>query len=167
MIENICEESVFERVYHQQVDSLRNFLYYKCGNLQMAEDLTHDAFSKLWESCAKVAFQKAKSFVFTIGNNMFLNKVKRDKVILKFENAQPANSEVHDPHFLMEEQEFQQKLETAISNLPETQREVFLMNRIDKMKYREIADLLNISVKAVEKRMHLALKSLKAIHDKI
>jgi RNA polymerase sigma-70 factor (ECF subfamily) len=63
----------------------------------------------------------------------------------------------------MEESEFQNRLEQAIGNLSEKQRQVFLMSRIEKMKYSEIAEVLEISVKAVEKRMHLALLSLKEI----
>ena len=50
-----------------------------------------------------------------------------------------------------------EKLENTISALPEKQREVFLLNRIEKKKYKEIALHLDISVKAVEKRMHQAL----------
>jgi len=50
---------------------------------------------------------------------------------------------------------------TAIQNLNETQRVAFLMHRIDKKKYAEIAEELNISVKAVEKRIHLALLQLR------
>ena len=49
----------------------------------------------------------------------------------------------------------------VIANLSEKQREVFLLNRIEKKKYKEIAEMLGISVKAVEKRMHGALKSLR------
>ena len=146
---------------------LRNYLYYKSGNQQLAEDLTHDAFSKLWENCAKVVFDKAKTYVYTIGKNLFYNQVKRKKVILKFEKSKASDQDHQDPQFILEEREFQLKLEKAISNLPENQREVFLMNRIDKMKYREIAEALNISVKAVEKRMHKALKSLKEIYKNI
>jgi len=127
--------------------------------------MSKSTFSKMWENCAKVIFAKAKSYVFTIGNNLFLNKVQHDKVKLKFETAQSNNKVARDPQFILEEKEFQQKLEKAISDLPETQREVFLMNRIDKMKYREIAETLDISVKAVEKRMHKALKTLKEIDD--
>ena len=48
------------------------------------------------------------------------------------------------------------ELETDKVNV-EKQKEVFLLSRIEKMKYREIAEMLGISVKAVEKRMHLAL----------
>jgi RNA polymerase sigma-70 factor (ECF subfamily) len=50
-----------------------------------------------------------------------------------------------------------EKLESVIAGLPEKQREVFLLSRIDKKKYAEIAEMLDISVKAVEKRMSQAL----------
>jgi RNA polymerase sigma-70 factor (ECF subfamily) len=49
------------------------------------------------------------------------------------------------------------KLKKVIADLPEKQREVFLLSRIDKKKYSEISDMLGISVKAVEKRMSQAL----------
>ena len=55
----------------------------------------------------------------------------------------------------------------AIADLPENQRIVFLMNRLDKKTYKEIAELLDISVKAVEKRMHKALKELRKVHKRV
>ena len=55
------------------------------------------------------------------------------------------------------------KLQAAIAELSEAQREDFLLNRIDKKTYNEIAEMLDISVKAVEKRMHNALKQLRKL----
>ena len=56
-----------------------------------------------------------------------------------------------------------EKLENAISELTFKQREVFLLNRIEKKNLHRNSELLNISVKAVEKRMHKALLVLKSI----
>ena len=167
MSDNVCQEQVFQSIFMTQAERLRNFLYYKTGNLQQAEDLMQDAFSKLWENCAKVVKDKAKSFLFTVANNLFLNQVAHQKVVLKFENQGHSQTTNINPQFLLEEQEFKQKLENAISALPEGQRIVFLMNRIDKKKYREIAEELGLSVKAVEKRMHLALSALRKIYKKV
>ena len=61
----------------------------------------------------------------------------------------------------MEEQEFMVKLKKAIADLPDKQREVFLLSRIDKKKYSEISEMLGISIKAVEKRMSQALVILR------
>ncbi|MEM6321314.1 MAG: sigma-70 family RNA polymerase sigma factor [Bacteroidota bacterium] len=167
MSKNVCEEKVFKTIFVEQAEPLRNFMYYKTGNLQQAEDLLQDAFGKLWENCAKVAFDKAKSFLFTVANNLFLNQVEHQKVVLKFEKRGHSQQFNLTPQFLLEEAEFEKRLERAISALPEGQRLVFLMNRIDKKKYREIAEELDISVKAVEKRMHKALAALRKISKKV
>ena len=160
----VCQEKIYQELYFKYSEYLRNFIYYKSGDMVLAEDLCHDSFIKLWENCSTVTIEKAKSYLFTVGNNLFLNKAKKDKVKLKFGNSLKTKTEKSDPHFILQKEEFRQKLELAISNLPETQREVFLMNRIDKKKYKEIAEELNVSVKAVEKRMHKALKALRQVH---
>ena len=54
-----------------------------------------------------------------------------------------------------------EKLQKAIANLTDGQREVFLLSRMEDKKYAEIADMLAISVKAVEKRMMGALSALR------
>ncbi len=168
MAKSVCEENNFRTIFMQHAEGLRNFIYYKCGDLKQAEDISQDAFTKLWENCEKVVYEKAKSYLFTIANNTFLNQVKHSKVALKYRHQNVMSSKTHEsPEFVLEEKEFRQKLLQAISALPEKQRVVFLMNRIDKLKYREIAEKLDISVKAVEKRMHNALKTLKEISDKL
>ncbi len=164
---NVCKENIYQSIFYQHAENLRNFLYYKSGNMALAEDLVQDAFSKLWENCSKVTPEKAKSYIFTIGNNLFLNHVNHKKVVLKFENRGHSEADHQSPQFILEKKEFKKRLETAISELPEEQRIVFLMNRIDKKKYREIAEELNLSVKAVEKRMHKALSVLRKIHKKV
>ncbi|MFK7979901.1 MAG: RNA polymerase sigma factor [Saprospiraceae bacterium] len=121
----------------------------------------------MWKNCAKVIVEKAKAYLFTIGRNLFLNQVEHQKIVLNFENKRHSQESNLTPQFLLEEEEFRQRLQSAISALPEGQRLVFLMNRIDKKKYREIAEELEISVKAVEKRMHHALVALRKISKKV
>lgn len=164
---SICKEEVYKQTYFDYSEYLRNFLFYKSGNMGLSEDLVQESFVKLWENCAKVQLDKAKSYLFTVANNLFLNTVEHQKVKLKFQEHSDENRVENDPQFILEEKEFKLKLENAISELPENQRIVFLMNRIDKKKYKEIAEELELSVKAVEKRMHLALKALRKLHKKI
>lgn len=158
---SVCESKVFEDLYSSHSKSLYNFIYYKCGNEDQAEDLVQEAFIKMWNNCAKVIFEKAKSFLYTVANNMFLNEVAHKKVVLKYNQIPTTDSTNEDPEFILEEKEFMVKLQNAISDLTDGQREVFLMSRIDKKSYKEIAELLNISVKAVEKRMHGALLKMR------
>jgi len=167
MSNGVCEEQVYKTIFMDHAEALRNYFYYKTGDMARAQDLVQDAFAKLWENCAKVTLNKSKSYLYTVANNMFLNQVAHNKVILKFEGLNHTDRDHQSPDFLLEEKEFKQKLYAAISALPEDQRIVFLMNRIDKKKYREIAEELGLSVKAIEKRMHKALKTLKYIHKKL
>lgn len=167
MSNNVCKEEVFESVFSTQAESLVNFMYYKCGDYSNAEDLMQDAFAKLWQQCSKVPLEKARSFLFTVATNKFLNQVKHQKVVLKFIKSGHRQSSEETPQYLMEEAEFKKRLETAITELPEGQRIVFLMNRIDKKTYKEIAADLNLSVKAIEKRMHKALLKLREVSKKL
>ncbi|MGO4903994.1 RNA polymerase sigma factor [Flavobacterium sp. W20_MBD1_R3] len=159
----LCEEKHFSDFYLKQVQSATNFAYYKCGNAEAALDLVQDAFTKIWENCANIDFSKVKTYLFTSINNLFLNTIKHQKVVLQYAKDAPnVDTNNQSPEYLLEEEEFKQKLTKAIASLSEVQREVFLLNRIDGKKYREIADLLDISQKTVEKRMSGALQILRA-----
>jgi len=154
---NICDSKTFEFIYTTYAKDIRRFLFYKMQDVDAAEDVLQDAFVKLWDNCSKVDYDKVKSYVYSIANNMFLNIKKHEKVIHKYNDQHKKHDTNESPEFVMIEKEFMEKLEKTIATLPEKQREVFLLNRIEKKKYKEIAELLNISIKAVEKRMHLAL----------
>ncbi len=167
MPRSVCEEEVFTGLFTSHAKSLINFIYYKSGNYSSAEDIMQDAYIKLWKDCAKVELEKAKSFLYTVANNTFLNEVKHKKVVLKFKKRGHSQITNESPQYLLEEAEFKAKLEGAIAALPEDQRVVFLMNRIDKMKYREIAEHLNLSIKAIEKRMHKALLQLRKVSKQL
>jgi RNA polymerase sigma-70 factor (ECF subfamily) len=159
---SLCDDIFFNEFYTAHIQSASNFAFYKCGNQNTALDLVQEAFIKIWENCEKVNFSKAKSYLFTVVNNLFLNKVKHEKVVLEYAKQSPyVDVNNQSPEYLLEEEEFKVKLKKAIENLTEGEREVFLMNRIDGKKYREIAAFLEISQKAVEKRMSSALKKLR------
>ncbi|PQJ78986.1 RNA polymerase sigma factor [Polaribacter porphyrae] len=158
---SVCDSETFKSIYEEHVETVRNFIYYKCGNLEQAEDLTQEAFVKLWKNCSKVFYEKAKSFLFKVVKNLFFNDVAHKKVVLNYQKSSATNFDYESPDFIMEEKEFMQKLQDAINSLTDSQRVVFLLNRIDKKKYHEIAEILGISVKTVEYRMHKALLGLR------
>jgi RNA polymerase sigma-70 factor (family 1) len=157
-----CDEIIFSNFFKNHAKSVRNFLFYKYGNKDQAEDLTQEAFIKLWQNCAAVPLEKAKSYIYTIANNSSLNEIAHQKVILKYEkNFSGTDKTNENPEYILEEKQFESKLLKAIENLNEKQRVAFLMHRIDGKKYSEIAEELNIGIKAVEKRIHLALLELR------
>ncbi len=92
---------------------------------------------------------------------MLITRYRREKVAFNFFSTfQPANKS-STPEDELNFQELKKAYEKALESMPEKQRTVFLMNRVDELKYKEIADQLELSVKAIEKRMSQALEHLK------
>ena len=116
---------------------------------------------KVWDKRDDVQQDTVKSYLYTIANNMLLNKIRHNKVVMGFVEKHKTQQEEHSPHFNLDEKEFKQELERVITEMPEKQREVFLMNRIEELTYKEIAERLELSVKAIEKRMNGALSYLR------
>ncbi len=164
---NVCEEHIFSSIFKDNSKTVFNYIYYKYGNEEKAHDAVQEAFVKLWENCAKVAPEKAKSYLYTVANNLYLNVIKAEKVRLKYADRHSNSIDQESPEYILEEKEFQKKLDNALNALPENQRTTFLLNRVDGKKYSEIAELEGVSVKAIEKRMHLALKTLREKIDGI
>lgn len=160
--DNLCDEASFNHFYKKEVNHVFRFIVAKNKNRDEAFDVVQEAFIKIWNNCDKFDIDKAKSYLLSTARNIFLNIKKHEKVVRDYE--QQNNNlylETQTPEATLRQKEFKEKLEHAIDALTASQREVFLLNRIEGKKYKEIALLLNISVKAVEKRMSGALKSLR------
>ncbi|WP_417351028.1 RNA polymerase sigma factor [Flavobacterium alkalisoli] len=157
--QGICDKIFFTGFFKTHARSLRNYLYYKFGDGDLADDITQEAFIKLWQNCADV--RHPKSFIYTVAKNSALNHTANKKVIMAYTKNNPAKeTDYQAPDYLMEEEEFRKKFEKALSELTEAQRTALLLHRVEGKKYREIAEMLEISVKAVEKRIHGALVAL-------
>jgi len=164
---NICQDELFNEVFETHSKDLFNFLYYKYGADNNPHDVVQEAFIKLWNNCHKVIFAKARAFLFTVANNQMLSELAKNKTALKYAEVKPKDYSHETPEYIMEEKEYEAKLETAIAELTEEQRIAFLLNRIEGKKHQEIAEILGISRKAVEKRIYTALTKLREKLDNI
>lgn len=163
-----CSQAVFDSIFKSVAPLLRNFLYAKYRDLEKANDMVQEAFLALWKNCSKVMPGMAKAYLFKVAQNQMLKSLDKEKTKEKHIQFIYKSSHTETPQFQMEFTEFDIKVQNAIQALPDGQREVFIMNRIDKMTYNEIAEALEVSVKAVEKRMHKALQKLRlTIHEHI
>lgn len=158
----VCEEQTFKYLFEKHATELHDFLYYKYGVQNNPRDLVQEAFAKLWDNCKKVSVEKARSFLFTVANNQMLNTISRKKTVLNYQKEPQKVNSQESPQFLLEEKEFMDRLQKALEELSEDQRVTFMLNRVEGKKHKEIADLLGISRKAVEKRIYTALSILKS-----
>lgn len=160
---SICNPDTYAAFFRKNAPLLRNFLIYKYGSELEAEDVVQESFIKLWQKCDKVPVEKARSFLYTAAQNLSVSIKRREKIRLTFEKEEGVEIDKSNetPEFQLEEKEFFNKLQRSMENLPERQREAFLLSRIEKKPYKEIAEIMDVSVKAVEKLMHKALLKIK------
>lgn len=159
--EGICDETLFANVYNRYAQSLHDFLYYKYGEKLNPGDKAQDAFAKLWENCKKVTLEKAKSFLYTVANNLMLNEVKHQKVVLKYQSEPQKDYNNENPEFLLEKEQYFKKYQEALAKLSEEQRTAFMLNKVEGKKHEEIAQLLGVTRKVVEYRIYSAFDQLK------
>lgn len=159
--ENICAESVFARIYEKYASGLHDFLYYKYGSQFNPNDTVQEAFIKLWNNCSKVTLSKAKSYLYTISNNMVLNEIKHQKVVLKHQNQKSSAHTNESPEFLMQHDEYLDRYKKVLEKLSEEQRTAFLLNKVEGKKHQEIAEILGVTRKVVEYRIYTAFNILK------
>jgi RNA polymerase sigma-70 factor (ECF subfamily) len=165
-IEGKRDNNWFQSVFKEHYQYVRNFIYYLSGDLTITDDLAQDVFLVLWEERFNVKQETVRSYLFTIARNHYFKHHRKKKIQLNFSSSLVTKHENESPEYLMELKEFDQKLQSAMAQLPEKTRAIFLMNRIEKMTYQEIADNLQLSVKAIEKHISKALKHLRSKVDK-
>jgi RNA polymerase sigma-70 factor (family 1) len=163
-MQKIRSEEWFKNVFERYYDQLRNYLYYLSGDIAWADDALQDVFMVVWERRNSLKEETLHSFLFTVGRNIFLKHNRRKAVQLKFEKLNQEVILAQSPEDEILDKEFDKQLQTAISDLPEKCRTVFLMSKIDMMTNQQIADSLKVSVKAVEKQI---TKAFKILRDKI
>ena len=161
-------KEAFKDLFDTHFDTVRNYIFYRSGDTELATDITQETFLKIWEKRISIDTGKIKGLLFKIARGLLINQYRKQKTILNFNKSVKIQNEERSPEDEIEFKELKLKYERALSNLTEKQRTVFLMSRYDGMKYHEIAESLEISVKAVEKRMSKTLSYLKiALNDKL
>lgn len=151
----------FKDLFDSYFDSVRSYLFYRGAEEEMATDLAQDVFMRVWEKQLKVSAKEAKGLLYKIAGDMFISRYRREKLEMNYRKTLQFN----DPENSLEDQlqynELKANYTKALAQLSEKNRTVFLMARMEGLKYHEIAERLKISVKAVEKRMSSALAYLK------
>ncbi len=139
--------------------------------MQVSRDLVQDVFFALWEKSDLMEIKESpKAYLFQSVKNSCLNynrhiSIKQSveseigRKILELESQTYNNTD--NPYFSLLEQELEEKIDQVIASMPEKCREVFMLSRYEKLKNREIADQLGISIKMVEKHMSKALAILR------
>jgi len=116
-------------------------------------------FVRMWEKRTGLEIRSLQGFLVVTVRNQCHNELKHQKIVREHVKVEEKKEEFEMPVF--QETIYLNRINQVISQLPEQRRKIFKMSRMDGLKYREIADSLNISPKTVEAQMGQALKYLR------
>ena len=150
----------FKMIYDAHFDDLRRYIMYRSGDQDLSADIAQNVFMKVWNKKIDITKGNIKSLLFKIATDEFISHIRRKRVEREYNNnidlrlisESDTNDDLSDKKL---------QFEKALNQLPMKQKTALLMNKIQGLTHKEIAETLNLSQKAIEKRIHLALKNLK------
>ena len=151
----------FKTLFDSYFDDIRRYLYYRSGDEALSTDLAQDTFMRIWEKEMTLMPGSDAGLLYKIAGDLFVSHTRREKLRKEAPDRIRFHQSGRSPEEELQFKELQEKYEKALIKLPENQRVVFLMSRMEELTYPEIAARLNLSVKAVEKRMTGALSRLR------
>ena len=150
----------FKMIYDAHFDDLRRYLIYRSGDQDLSKDIAQNVFMKVWTKKIEIASGNIKSLLFKMATDEFISHIRKKKVEKEYTESIDLRliREPYNNDDLLEKKVLFQK---ALNQLPEKQKTAFLMNKMQGLTHKEIAEILNLSQKAIEKRIGMALKALK------
>ena len=150
----------FKDLFEMYFSKVRNYIYYRAGNTDVANDIAQETFLKIWEKRNSIRNDNLQGLIYKIAGDLFISHYRKQKRTFDFFEQFTWKETGESPEDVMAFNELKQLYNKALNTMNEKQRTVFLMSRVENLKYNEMATALNLSVKAIEKRMNGALQHL-------
>lgn len=159
------DEQAFELLFRKYFPRLCAFSNKFLNDPEEAREVVQEAFMKIWETSEEIDPEESiKAYLYKITRNLSINKLRRRKIISRYTEIYKIvyidNHELSGLESLLGK-ELEENVALSVNNMPEKCRKIYELNRVEGLKYREIAELLKISVKTVEAQMSKALRSLR------
>lgn len=158
------DEQAFEQLFRAQYPILCGYARKYLDDVDQAEEVVQEMFFNFWQKKEKLEINiSLEAYLFRSVRNSCLNYLKHLKIreehrLATSHEIRKKEQEVYDN---VEALELQEKIESVIERLPPERKKIFKMSRYEELKYKEIAEKLNLSVKTVEAQMGKALKYLR------
>lgn len=166
------DQAAYKELFVLLHSRLKQFAYSILKSQEEAEELVSDLFIKVWQKRDQLTtIESPLLYFYTTAKNLAYNRLNKQK---RQQNLQPEEWLVHlnsiyfDPEQLMMTEEMMRQIRQAVNSLPPRCRIIFKLVKEDGLKYKEVAELLQLSVKTIEAQMAIALRRLgKCMHLEI
>ncbi|SHF84671.1 RNA polymerase sigma-70 factor, ECF subfamily [Fodinibius roseus] len=158
------DRKAFEKLFLRFYEPLCQFSWQFTRSRHVSEELVQEVFLAVWKSRETLDSKKdVRSYLYQSVRNKALNHIKHQELAEEYNSKIEwlSPTPVTQTHHYGEQSEFEKAAKKAIENLPDRARQVYKLSRKDGLTYREISDVLDISVKTVESQMSRALKKLR------
>lgn len=157
------EGKAFEAMYRYYYPRLGQFLLRYLYSKKAAEDVLQNLFFTIWKNRTNLEPRGTlRAYLYTAARNQALKYIKKNKKEAHSDLADHPylESPLTYPEETIEYKEFVKAFQDAVQMLPDKRRQIFLLQREDKLTYSEIAEVLEISIKTVETQMTRSIKFL-------
>ena len=154
----------YEGLFKAHYAELCAYANHIINDIEEAEEIIQSLFVKLWESRQELKIEKSpKAYLYTATRNACYNLQKHVKIkeAYKAHNQRELDSQNTYVDEEYQAGELDEKIKTAIGQLSDGRKEIFILSRYEGLKYKEIAEKLKISIKTVENQMSSAIKHLR------
>ena len=158
------DEKAFEYIYQTLYPRLCAFANQYVNDNNAAEDVVSDVMYELWRKKRTFeSFESIKAFLYVSVRNKSLSYLRKQKISFKHsEEIKKTSTESFFKEHLIEE-ELTGILRQALDQLPEKARKVYELSCIEGLKYKEVAEDLNVSINTVKSQRARAIKLLKEL----
>ena len=158
------DESSYRRIFDLFFLPLKRFAYNFLKNTEQAEETASDVLMVVWENRHKLTtIENLRVYLFVIARNKCLNLIKaqQGKATVSLDDI-PIDFAFSgkNPEQLCITSEVRKKIEKTVNALPQRCKLIFKLVKEENMSYREVAAILNISVKTVDAQLVTALKRI-------
>jgi len=153
-------EELFNYYYPRLFEFSRSFLKLEQG----IDDILQEVFIRIWQNRKKIKDPATfNSYIFTITRNLLLNELRSrlNQESLKDEIRQLSTAQEYTSLDQIQYKDLKNRVDEIIGELPERQKEIFILSRTEGLSHKEIAEKLQITTKTVEYHISLAIKFLK------
>jgi len=155
------DSAAFALLLDRHLAPLGRFLYRFCGSAADADELAQESFLRIWKEASRWQPNRVRftTWLYRIGRNLAIDRHRRRRELTG--EAIPEAVDDADPASVLEAEDRRRRVRAAIDGLPERQRSALLLCHFQGFSNQEAADILEVSVDALESLLSRARRALK------